>query len=382
MTQEIPILGLEVPLARLPYVDGVLSAVEIAESAASIAAMQEPCGAIPWTVGEHVDIWNHVEAAMAMLVGGQVAAAERAYAWIPTMQRADGSFPMKIVNGEVDDERGEVNMSAYFAVGLWHHWLVRRDIRFVERYWPSVRAALDWVVSLQDPFGGIRWTPVDHYCLLTGNASIYHSLRAGVALADLMDDPQPEWELAGGRLGHAVRVHRDLFADKSTFSMDWYYPVLGGAVRDRDAFELLESRWDDFVVPGLGIHCVDTNPWVTGAETCELAMALDALGDRRRALQLFTDMQHLRGEDGKYWTGWVYGDPLSADDDEPRNVNWPDEHTTYTAAAVILAADALGETFGHSSPGSGIMRGTSLAPHFQEIALECDCSSESLARQA
>jgi hypothetical protein len=344
--------------------------------------MQEPSGAVPWTVGEHVDIWNHVEAAMAMLVGGQVEAAERAFAWIPTMQRADGSWPMKIVGGVVDDPRGEVNMSAYFAVGLWHHWLVRRDIRFVQRCWPSVRAALDWVVTLQEPFGGIRWTPVDDFCLLTGNSSIYHSLRAGVALAELMDDPQPEWELVGGRLGHAVRVHREMFADKSTFSMDWYYPVLGGAVRGRDAFELLDSRWDDFVVPGLGIRCVDTNPWVTGAETCELAMALDLLGDHRRARALLTDMQHLRSEGGKYWTGWVYGDTAdevevtnAAGEVEPRNVPWPDEHTTYTAAAVILAADALGETFGHSSPGSGIMRGTSLAPHFQEIALECDCPS-------
>ena len=49
---------------------------------------------------------------------------------------------------------------------------------------------------------------------------------------------------------------------------------------------LLDSRWDDFVVPGLGIRCVDTNPWVTGAETCELVLALDAVGDRDRALQL------------------------------------------------------------------------------------------------
>ena len=354
-----------VDLARIPYVDGVMSAAQVADSAAAIAAMQEPSGAVPWTVGEHVDIWNHVEAAMAMLVGGQVEAAERAYAWVPTMQRPDGSWPMKIVAGEVDDPRGEVNMSAYFAVGLWHHWLVRRDIGFVRRYWPSVRAGLDWVVSQQSAFGGINWTPTESFSLLAGSSSIYQSLRAGVALADLLDDPQLEWELAGGRLGHAVREHRDLFADKSTYSMDWYYPVLGGAVRDRAAFELLESRWDEFVVPGLGIHCVDTNPWVTGAETCELVMALDVLGDHRRALQLFADMQHLRAEDGRYWTGWVYGD----------DVNWPVEHTTYTAAAVILAADALGETHGHSSPGSGIMRGTSLAPHFREIALECGCPS-------
>ena len=62
------------------------------------------------------------------------------------------------------------------------------------------------------------------------------------------------------------------------------------------------------MVPGLGIRCVDTNPWVTGAETCELVMALDALGDHDRALRLFADMQHLRHEDGSYWTGYVYPD--------------------------------------------------------------------------
>jgi len=352
------------PLARVPYVEGILSAAQVAQTAASIAAMQEPSGAIPWTVGEHVDIWNHVEAAMALLVGGEVEAAEHAYAWVPTMQRADGSWPMKIVAGEVDDPRGEVNMSAYFAVGIWHHWLVRRDIGFVQRYWPSVRAGLDWVVSQQVAFGGINWTPTESFSLLTGCSSIYQSLRAGVALADLLGDPQPEWEIAGGRLGHAVREHADLFEDKATYSMDWYYPVLGGAVRGEAAAALLETRWDEFVVPGLGIHCVDTNPWVTGAETCELAMALDAIGDHRRALRLISDMQHLRGEDGKYWTGWVYGD----------DAYWPHEHTTYTAAAVILAIDALGETHGHSTAGSGIMRGTSLAPHFTELMLECACA--------
>lgn len=366
----------EVPLNQLPSVDGVLDAQQVADTARAIAAMQEPSGAVPWTTGEHVDIWNHVEAAMAMLVGGQVAAAERAYDWVPTMQRPDGSWPMKIVNGAVEDARGESNMSAYFAVGVWHHWLVRRDLAFVKKHWASVRSGLDFVVSLQAPFGGINWTPVDDFCLLTGSASIYQSLRAGVALAELLDDPQPEWEIAGGRLGHAVRSHPELFADKSTYSMDWYYPVLGGAVRDHRAVELLERRWSDFVVPGLGIHCVDTNPWVTGAETCELAMALDAIGDNARARTLLADMQHLREEDGRYWTGWVYDDPARpAPADEPRDVHWPHEHTTYTAAAVLLAVDALGETYGHSTPGSGIMRGTSLAPHFEEFGLECDCPS-------
>lgn len=352
----------------IPSVAGVLSAAQIADTAASIAAMQEPSGAVPWTPGDKTDVWNHVEAAMALLVGGQAEAAERAYAWCARTQRPDGSWPMEIVVGEVRDASGETNMSAYLAVGVWHHWLLRHDRSFVNRMWPVVRRGLDFVVGLQLSFGGIAWAQewhdgapgrVNEEALLAGSSSIYQALRAGCALAELVGDPQVDWELAGGRLGHALRHHRDLFLDKSQFSMDWYYPVLGGAVRGPAAVELIASRWDRFVVDGLGIKCVEQNPWVTGAETCELVMSLDAIGDHDRALEQFAAMQHLRTEDGRYWTGWVW----------PDQVNWPHEHTTYTAAAVILAADELSRT----TPGSGIMRGDTLAPHFEEIALECGC---------
>jgi hypothetical protein len=349
-----------------PSLEGILTAHEVAATAASIAAMQEPDGAIPWTVGEHVDVWNHVEAAMALLVGGEVEAAHRAYDWCLATQREDGSWPMKMVGGTVEDASGETNMTAYLAVGVWHHWLVRRDPTFVRRTWPAVRRALDFVVGMALPFGGIAWSregggKVNAEALLAGSSSIYQALRAGIALSELMEDPQPDWDLAAGRLGHALREHRDLFMDKSMFSMDWYYPVLGGAVRGQAGLDLIDSRWDHFVRPGLGILCIDTNPWVTGAETCELALALDNLGDRGRALTLLRDMQHLRAEDGKYWTGYVY----------PDDVNWPVEHTTYTAAAVILAVDALSAT----THGSDIFRGSTLPSAFPEIGLECGCAT-------
>jgi hypothetical protein len=350
---------------EVPALPGLLSGHEVAATAASIARAQEPDGAVPWTPGAHTDTWNHVEAAMALLVGGEVDAAHRAYDWCLATQRADGSWPMKVVAGVVDDASGETNMSAYLAVGVWHHWLVRRDEPFVRRTWDAVRRGLDFAVSLQLPFGGIAWSQdpagaVNDEALVAGSSSIFHALRAGLALAELMGAAQPEWELALGRLGHALRHHRGEFLDKSTFSMDWYYPVLGGAVRDDEARALLASRWDDFVVPGLGIRCVDTNPWVTGAETCELALALDVAGDRARALGLLTDMQHLRGEDGGYWTGYVFADERI----------WPAEHTTYTSAAVILAVDALSTT----TPGSDVFRGSSLRHDFPEIGLECGCA--------
>ena len=348
----------------------MLTSGELAATARSIVAMQEPDGAIPWATGAHTDVWNHLESAMALTVAGEHDAAERAFAWALAGQRPDGSWPLRYVAGEVVDPSGETNMSAYLAVAVWHHWLVRRDAAYVARCWPAVRRALDWVVSLQLPFGGVAWAqewvdgrpgPAHGDALLAASSSVHHALRAGVSLAELLDEPQPGWELAGGRLRHAIAAHPDRFLDKSQVSMDWYYPVLGGAVRGTEAERLLASRWDDFVVPGLGIRCVSTNPWVTGAETCELVLALEAVGDRDRAARLFADTQHLRESDGRYWTGYVF----------PDDVNWPDEHSTYTAAAVILAADALADT----TAGADIMRGRTLVPPFEPIGLRCGCAS-------
>jgi hypothetical protein len=356
----------------------VLSPEQVAASGVAIEAVQEPDGAVPWTVGGHADVWNHVEAAMALLVAERYDAADRAWAWVRGTQRRDGSWPMRTVGGVVEDPGSETNMAAYVAVGVWHHWLVRRDLGFVAAHWPVVRRALDLVCRLQLPFGGIAWAqgwdddgPADFFpdALLAGSASIHHALRAGLTLAELLDDSQPGWELAAGRLGHALRAHRDRFLDKSTFSMDWYYPVLGGAVRGPAGRALVASRWDDFVVPGMGVRCVDSNNWVTGAETCELALALDGLGDRRRARALLDDAQHLRQPDGSYLTGYVY----------PDQVHWPPEHTTFTTAAVLLAHDALTGVTG----GGGVFRGTGLVPDPQPLALECGCASAGrLARHA
>ena len=338
-------------VTRLPEVPGVLTAAQVAHTAAAIAAVQQPDGGVPWAVGQHIDAWNHVEAAMALLVGGQDQAAAAAYDWCLASQRPDGSWPMRVVGTDVEDASGDANMTAYLAVGVWHAWLLRRDARAVRRSWPAVRRGLDWVVGLQLPFGGIAWSVdpagrVNEEALLAGSSSIYTSLRAGLALADLVGEPQPEWELAAGRLAHAVAEHRDRFADKSEFSMDWYYPVLGGVVRGAAGRALLVQRWEEFVVEGWGCRCVVTNPWVTGAETCELALALDALapgaGDPR-ARRLLAEVQHTRHESGLYWTGYVHGE----------GVFWPGEQTTYTSAAVVLAADALSRT----TPGNGVFRG-------------------------
>jgi len=326
----------------VPAVPGVLTAADILATGHSIAAVQEPSGAIGWPDG-HVDAWNHVECAMALSACGLREPARRAYEWLRASQRADGSWPKKTAaGGLVTDPGTESNQVAYVAVGVWHELLVTQDAAFAARMWPTVLGAMGYVLALQTPRGEIAWertaggSPA-RYALLTGCSSIYQSLRCAVALAEFVGQPQPDWELAAGQLGHVVASHPEAFAD-----MDWYYPVLAGPVRGPGAAARLAAGWAGFVVPGLGVRCVSDQPWVTGAETCELVLALDAIGDRRRAVALLSDVQHLRDAGGGYWTGWQF----------VNQAHFPAEHSSWTAAAMILAADALAGATG----GAGLFR--------------------------
>ncbi|MFQ1003804.1 prenyltransferase [Modestobacter sp. SSW1-42] len=329
----------------LPEVPGVLSADQLRTTVAAIAAEQAADGALPWYRGGQLDAWDSVEAAMALDVGGEHDRALAAYGWLARHQRPDGSWAAEYRDGAVTAPGVESNHAGYLAVGVWHSWLCTGDAGAVDRLWPAVRRALDLVTAMQLATGAVSWalrpdgTP-DDLALLTGNASLFQALRCGIALAGLVGEPQPDWDLAATALGSALRERPAAFADRSRWSMDWYYPVLAGAVTGAAAQDRLAEGWATFVVPGRGVRCVADRPWVTGAETCELALALAAAGRRDDAAEQLAAMQHLRADDGSYWTGLVLSD----------GVRWPVERTTWTAAAVVLAADAIAGT----GPAAGL----------------------------
>jgi hypothetical protein len=284
---------------------------------------------------------------MALSTCGLTTAARRAYNWLRRTQRTDGSWPRRTEAEVVTDPAAETNQAAYIAVGIWHDFLLTGDDEFTREMWPTVQHAMEFVLALQTPRGEIVWERTasgrpGEFALLAGCASTYQSLHCAARLADCLGEPQPSWELAANQLGHVVACHPEAFTDKSRFSMDWYYPVLAGPVRGAAALERLDSRWAEFVEPGVGVRCVNDQPWVTGAETCELVIALAAAGDHSRALEVYTDVQHLREADGAYWTGWQFAN----------RAHFPAERSSWTAAAVILATDVLSE----STRGSGIFR--------------------------
>ena len=319
-----------------------------AATAAFIAGVQRPDGAIPYEAGGVVDPWDHVEAAMALSASGFHRPAERAYLWLAGTQRRDGSWPSATRGGRVEDATGDANFTAYIAAGAWHHVLATGDESFLEELWPTVERAIEYALALQAPGGEIRWARDAEGrpwpgALLTASSCIHLSLRCGLEIAGRLGYTRHPWDRALTRLGDAIRSRPEAFEDKSRYAMDWYYPVLGGAVTGEAARRRLLDRWDEFVVVGLGCRCVSDRPWVTAAETSECVMALDNAGLRAEALELLGWVdQRLRDAGGGYWTGITF----------PEGQFWPLERPTWTAGAVVLAGDVIGG----EAPTSGFFR--------------------------
>ncbi|MEA3078119.1 MAG: hypothetical protein QOF60_3027 [Actinomycetota bacterium] len=352
-------------MTRLPDLPGVLSPAQVADTAGWIASLQLRSGQIQWFEGGHADPWNHVECAMALAVGGRVREAHRAFDWLAATQHRDGGWHSYYLGDAVEDARRDTNVATYVAVGAWHHWLVTRDTGFLESVWPMVVRAVDFALRLQQPGGEVAWAydydgAPEGYALLTGSSSVFFSLRCAIAAAELLGEERPEWELAAARLGSAIAYRPDTaFSPKRRWAMDWYYPVLCGAVTGGVARARLADRWSEFVIEGFGVRCVDDAEWVTASETAECVLALDAAGEHDAARRLMTWSQYLREPDGSYWTGCVH----------PDEVHFPaDERTSYTGAAMLLAADALGGF----TPASGLFRGEGIPAVAVEPSLAPD----------
>ena len=331
----------------------LLSTHELEATVDAIIDVQLDDGCIPWSPGGSADPWDHIEAAMGLTVGRRYERARAAFRWLAALQRDDGAWAIEYRDGVARDETLDANFSSYVATGLWHYWLATDDGVFVSEMWPTLERAMDFTLDLQTESGAVMWARDAQgrpwpKGLLTSSSCIYLSVRCAIGLADVMGKQRPDWELALEPLRNAIVNKPGEFASKDRYSMDWYYPVLGGAVEGADALERLQSRWDELVVPGRGIRCVSDRPWVTSAETFEFVLALDVAGLVDEAERMFAWVQHLRDDDGAYWTGATF----------PDGTVWPQEKPTWGAGAALLAADALAR----NTRTSGLFRGEGLPP--------------------
>ena len=310
---------------------------QLRDTARWIASLQLPSGMIPWFVGGHCDPWNHVETAMALDVMGLHDEARHAYEWLMHTQRADGAWHNYYESdGSVKDAKLDSNVCAYVGAGVWHHWQCADDLAAVERFWPMVERATEFVLNMRRKDGTVLWAKEADgepwsYALLTGCSSIRHSLHCAANIAALLGEPRPLWRAAADAIDAVINHSPESFEPKTRWAMDWYYPVLAGALVDDAAKLRLNEGWDAFFMAERGIRCVSDEPWVTASETAECAIAHSAIGDQQTASELLALTTLHRNADGSYLTGLVY----------PDRIAFPAmEVSAYTGAAVILAADA------------------------------------------
>ena len=336
--------------------------VDVSACADRIEALQRRDGSIPWVEAGVWDPWNHGESVMALAVAGRAAAVEAGLDALADRQEADGGWTGELGAGVPMDETGEriappadpvtardTNFTGYAAVTVLRAALALDAPRLIARHEQMITRALDWICARQCPEGDVVWRdpdpgqPLDEVdSLRAGNASLYKSFEAGLRIADALGRKRPDWARARAGIARAFTHEPERFdrkgVDRSNYAMDWYYPVLSGAVTGAAAARRLDEGWERFVVADLGCRCVAEEPWITAAETAELSMACLTLGRREAARTLIADLASLaRGGEG-YWMGWQY----------ELGMIWPKERPGWTSAAVVLAADALYEI----APGS------------------------------
>ncbi|MEA3487314.1 MAG: phenyltransferase domain-containing protein, partial [Thermodesulfobacteriota bacterium] len=184
--------------------------VNCEEVGAFIAGLQKENGEIPWSEGGKTDPWDHVESAMGLGIAGYFKEARRAYEWMAQTQLADGSWWTVYRDGAWEDRTRDSNFSSYIAVGVFHYYLLTRDVVFLKNMWPVLSAGIDYALNLQAPTGEIYWARnaegvIDRMALLTGSSSVYMSIKCALAIASRLGKNRPDWRCALEKLGNAIR---------------------------------------------------------------------------------------------------------------------------------------------------------------------------------
>ncbi|PWE17064.1 hypothetical protein DDZ18_10205 [Marinicauda salina] len=329
--------------------------VDVRACADRIAALQRADGSIPWIEAGVWDPWNHGECAMALAVADRAEAVHAALDALADRQEPDGGWTGELGAGVPMDAAGEriappevpvtardTNFAGYAAVTVLRCALALDEPRLIARHEAMVSRALDFAAARQTAHGDIVWRDPDpdqplHAIdsLRAGNASLFKSFECGLRIADALGRTRTDWARARRAIGEAFAHRPDRFdrfdVDRSNYAMDWYYPVLTGVVTGLEARAHLSRGWDRFVVADLGCRCVGEEPWVTAAETAELALACLSVGRVDDARTLVSDLAPLSGDAEGYWMGWQFD----------LGMIWPKERPSWTSAAMVLAADAL-----------------------------------------
>ena len=307
-----------------------------------IISQQLPSGAIPWYQDAITDPWDHIECAIALDLTGRFNEAVKAYNWSRDTQNPDGSWYSSYPQKKQDDQTKDTNFVSYIATGVWFHYLATKDLSFLRQMWPVAEKAIDFALSLQQPTGEVFWalSPTGKTwpgAMLTASSCTWHSIRNGVDIAKTLGIDKPKWEAAADKLLRAMREHPELFdkigENKRRYAMNWFYPVLTGVLKGKEAKEHIDREWTDFVIEDWGCRVALDEDTTAVAETGELIIALALIGEHKRARMLLDWTLELRDDKPGFCRGIKFPEEVPCPPDE--------ERATWTSAALIMAIAAL-----------------------------------------
>ena len=289
-----------------------------------IISNQSSSGAIFWDEKGKCDPWDHCECLIALAIYEEWEHFWRGVNWFITNLNEDGLIYAEFQNEKPSKLHYESHHAPYIIMPLIQASLIDKEQNYKKILTNEQLLKLENIFEVLDDFkdedGYFYWAKDSNgysdNSLITASMSIFLSLVA-------KDKSFPKFNTEMWQ----EKFNRD-GVDRSRFSMDFYYPFLAGIKNNKKEFlDLL----DNYYVKGLGVKCVAEEPWVTIAESSECVISALIHDNENIAKQIFNDIQQFQNKDGIFPTGYQYD----------MEIFWPEENSTWTNAAVIIAAHAL-----------------------------------------
>lgn len=289
-----------------------------------IIANQSSSGAIFWDEKGKCDPWDHCECLIALAIYEEWEHFWKGVNWFFTNLNEDGLIYAEFQNEKPSKLHYESHHAPYIIMPLTQAYLIDKNQDYnkvlTNEQLHKLENVFEALNDFKDDDGYFYWAKDNNgysdNSLITASMSIFLCLV-------LKDKSFPRFEIDMWQ----EKFNRD-GVDRSRFSMDFYYPFLAGIKNNKKEFLYL---LDNYFVKGLGVKCVAEEPWVTIAESSECVISALIHDNENIAKEIFNDIQQFQNKDGIFPTGYQYD----------MEIFWPEENSTWTNAAVIIAAHAL-----------------------------------------
>ena len=297
---------------------------------------QSSSGMIYWDEKKKFDTWDHFECLTALAILGRKESFLKGLNWFLDNLSKDSQIFSLYKGEKVTHNYYELHHAIYFSVPLLQGFYIFEEIELLKKNFDPLKKIVEKTINSRDNYGFFYWAEKDgefqDNSLISATSSIYLSLKASIEIYKFLKKDTKLLEdiiksIEQQFTGDMSRFNRD-GVDRSRFSMDAYYPYLAGINLDNQT--LLDSL-SDFYVPGMGIKCVKEEPWVTFAESSEAIISLIRVGEIEFAKKIMSEIENFKNKEGIFPTGYQFSEKIF----------WPDERSTWTNAAYIIAKDCL-----------------------------------------